>query len=279
MLDTFAYPVSALMMLLHDLLSLWLVPDTGLTWVLSTVVLVCVVRLVLLRPAWVQLRAARRTALLQPQLAALKRRHSKDPQGYLTAARELRRSEGSSVASGLLPLLLQLPVFLGLYHLLAGFTAWGALGSNGIFSAEQVQSFAEATVFGVPLSAAIRTPAALLQTLQPGLGTAQVVAVVLPLLLVAALATFLNGWRQHRRSRAVATPAPDATRETDNPLADSMRQVTGLMVWLAPLGLLLGGILFPLPLAMAVYWAVNGTWTTLQTQLMNARLDRRYPAI
>jgi YidC/Oxa1 family membrane protein insertase len=49
------------------------------------------------------------------------------------------------------------------------------------------------------------------------------------------------------------------------------------MVWGAPLGLLLGGIVFPLPLAMAVYWAVNGTWTTAQTQLMTARLDRLLP--
>lgn len=49
------------------------------------------------------------------------------------------------------------------------------------------------------------------------------------------------------------------------------------MVWLAPLGLLVAGIAFPLPLAMAHYWAVNGTWTTVQTWAMTARLDRSLP--
>jgi YidC/Oxa1 family membrane protein insertase len=269
MLDAFAYPISALMKLLHDLLGLWLGPDSGLSWVGSIVLLVCVVRLVLLRPAWMQLRSLRRTAQLQPQLRDLKRRHGKDQQAYVRAVRELHQQEGVGVAGGFLPMLLQLPVLLGLYHVLGAFTVLGTSGHNGVFGPEQVRSFASATLWDVPLSAAIRTPAAALSLLQPGLTTLSVVQVVLPLLLIAALATFVNGWQSQRRQ---PSPAPD-----DNPLADSMRRVTRSMVWLAPVGLLIGGIVLPLPLGLAIYWAVNGTWTTAQTQLMNRRLDRLLP--
>jgi YidC/Oxa1 family membrane protein insertase len=269
LLDAFAYPVSVLMNLLHDLLSRWLAPDSGAAWVVSVVLLVCVVRLILLRPTWRQLWSARRTAQLQPQLRALKHQHGKDQLAYARAARELQRSEGVGVAAGLLPLLLQLPVLVGLYHLLVDFTVLGAAGGNGVFSPDQVHSFASATVLGVPLSAAIRTPVSVLAALQPGLTALGVVSVVLPLLLVAALATFVNAW--HARQR------PVALTDEDNPLADTMRRMTRAMVWLAPLGVLVGGVVVPLPVALALYWAVNGTWTTVQTVLMTKRLDRLLP--
>jgi YidC/Oxa1 family membrane protein insertase len=268
MLDAFAYPVSALMLLWHHLLSLLSPSDSGVTWVATIVLLVCSVRLLLLRPGWNQLVAARRTALLKPQLQALKRRHGADQQAYVQAVRELHRSEGVGLASGVLPLLLQLPAILGLYHLLIDFTRPGA-GSNGLFGVDQVHSFASATMFGVPLSAAVRTSADVLAALRPGLTGVDVLWVLLPFLVVAAAATFVNGWRSLSRQPA---PGPD-----EGPLADSLRRTGRAMVWLGPIALLVGGIAFPLPLALAIYWAVNGTWTTVQTQLMTSRLDRRWP--
>ena len=173
------------------------------------------------------------------------------------------------MAGGLLPALTQLPVLIGLYHLLASFTVLGGSGSNGLFGPGEVHSFASATVFGVPLSAAIRTPVSVLGALQPGLTTVSVVAVVLPLLVLAAVAAFANAWHARRRQ-------PVATTTDDLP-ADIMRRVTSSMVWLAPLGVLVGGVAFPLPVALALYWAVNGTWTTVQTVLMTRRLDRLLP--
>lgn len=268
MLDAFAYPVSALMLLWHHLLTLFSPPDSGLTWVATIILLVCSVRLLLLRPAWNQLVAARRTALLQPQLQALKRRHGGDQQAYVQAVRQLHRDEGVGLASGVLPLLLQLPAILGLYHLLINFTRSGA-GSNGLFGVEQVLSFASATAFGVPLAAAVRTPAETLVALQPGLTGSDVLWVLLPCLLVAAVAAFVNGRRSLRRQPPAG---PD-----DGPLAESLRRTGRAMVWLSPFALLVGGIAFPLPLALAIYWAVNGTWTTVQTELMTSRLDRRWP--
>ena len=267
MLDAFAYPVSALMQLWHDLLSLLIPPDSGAAWVGSLLLLVLTIRLLLVRSTWDQLRSARRMAVLRPRLAALKAQHGADQVRYLAEVRRLQKEEGVG-AAGCLPLLVQLPVFAGLYHLLARFADPGTAGSNGVFGPEQVRSFAHAQLLDVPLAAALRSPAAVLESLQPGLSAGSVLFVVLPLLLVAAAATFLNALAAARRQRLTAPPADD------EPLAATMRSVTEAMVWVAPVGLLAGGLLFPVPLALILYWAVNGTWTTAQTLLMNRRLDR-----
>lgn len=270
MFDALSYPVSLVMKVWHDLLGLAASPDSGLLWLGSIVLLVVTVRLILLRPAWKQMWSARRTAQIQPQMAELKRKHGSDQQAYLQAAQQLQRGEGISLASGCLPLLIQMPVFVGLYHLLADFTVTAGGGSNGVFNAAEVASFAHSTVLGVPLSAAIRTSAEALTALAPGLTTPHVVLVVLPLLIIAAVATFVNMWRTQRRQAPV--PVDDS-----NPMAASMQQVSKMMLWLAPIGLVVCGLFFPIPLALVFYWAVNGTWSTVQTQIMTARLDRTLP--
>jgi len=266
MLDAFAYPVSVLMQLLHTLLSYLLVPDSGAVWVGSLVLLVCTIRLLLLHSAWTAARSARRMAVLRPRLAALKAEHGSDPATYAAAVRRAQREEGVG-AAGLLPVLAQLPVFLGLYHLLARFADSRSSGANGVFGPEQVSSFAHARLFDVPLAAAVTSPTAVLETLQQGLSTGDVLVVVLPLLLMAAAATFVNALVAVRRQRASAPAAEDV-------MATAMRQVGGAMVWVGPVGVLLGGLLFPVPLALFVYWAVNGTWTTVQMLVINRHLDR-----
>ena len=266
MLDAFAYPVSALMALWHDLLSTVLPPGSGAAWVGSILLLVGTIRLLLLRSSWTQLRTSRQLAALRPRLAALKEEHGQDQAAYLEAVRQLRRQEGVG-AAGCLPLLAQVPVFLGLYHLLARFAAVDLPGSNGVFTADQVRSFAHATVFDVPLAAAVRSPATVLESLAPGLVTADVLVVALPLLLVAALATFGNGLLAARRQRATAD-------DPDDPVALAMRRVTEVLVWVGPLGVLAGGLLYPVPVALLLYWAVNGTWTWVQTAVLHRCLDR-----
>lgn len=272
LLSLLSYPVSALMKLVHAVIGLILDPGGGAAWVLTIVLLVIVVRLALLLPAWRQQVAARRAAALQPRLADLKRRHGKDRAGYLQAAAELQRREGASAGASLLPLLVQVPVFLGLYHLLAGFTVAGA-GGNGVFGAAEVALFAHASVFGVPLSAAIHAPAATLAALAPGLTAWSVAAVVLPVAVIAAAATFVGMWWTRRRQSAAPQPAAD-----DTALGSSMRQLSTVMMWLSPAGIIAGAVLFPIPLALVTYWAINASMSTVQSVVMGRLLDRSSPA-
>lgn len=276
MLDAFAYPVSLLMKLWHDLLLLVLPAGSTAVWPVSLLLLVLTVRLVLLRPAWTQLLAGRRTQLMQPQLAELKRQYRGDSRSFLLAAQALSRREGVGLGSSAVPALLQIPVFTGLYRLLAGFTLTGHSSDNGAFDPTDVASFAHATVFGVPLSAAIRTPLATLQSVSMDLTQQHVIAVVAPLLLIAALATFINAWRSQRR-QAEFTRLGASAATTASPFAAEMQRMTAIMVWLAPAAVLLVGTIVPLPLAIVIYTAINSVCTTIQTQWMAARVDRLLP--
>lgn len=260
-----SYPVSVLMKLLHDLIVVVADPATGAAWILTIVLVVGVVRFVLLVPAWRQQVSARRAAVLQPRLAELRRRHRGDQAAYLRAASALQRQEGVTLGASILPVLIQLPMFFGLYHLLAGFTRAGA-GGNGVFSAAEVASFAHATLFGVPLSATVRAPATALAALSPGLTASGAAAVILPLAAVAALVTFVGLWwsRRHQVGTGISVAA-------------TTNRVSMIMMWASPVGLAVAPLLFPVPLALVVYWVVNGTWTTAQSVLMGLWLDRLHP--
>ncbi|MEZ0066419.1 YidC/Oxa1 family membrane protein insertase [Streptacidiphilus sp. MAP12-20] len=106
----------------------------GMSQVLPTaaaiVLLTVGVRLLLHPLARAAVRGEKTRTRLAPQLAALQRRHRKDPAALQKATTELYRSEGSSPLAGCLPLLLQLPFFSVMYRL---FTNDGDLGGHGLF--------------------------------------------------------------------------------------------------------------------------------------------------
>jgi YidC/Oxa1 family membrane protein insertase len=98
-------------------------PGGGATWVLSVAGVVLVVRLALLPLVARGVRMAHSSARARPQLQALSARYR-----HSTDAESLRRlrEERSAIAAehrmsrlGCLPLLLQLPLWLALYHLLS----------------------------------------------------------------------------------------------------------------------------------------------------------------
>jgi YidC/Oxa1 family membrane protein insertase len=47
--------------------------------------------------------------------------------------------------------------------------------------------------------------------------------------------------------------------------------------YLFPLGLLVSGLLLPLPVAILVYWLTSNAWTLAQQRLAERHLDRTEP--
>lgn len=264
MLDVLSYPVSALMWLCHHLLGLALNPDSGITWSLSVVLLVITVRVVLFVPAVKQFRAMRRARELQPQMAELRRKYSGDIPELSRRVQRLRQEHGVSVLDGWLPTLVQLPLFLGLYHVLANFTRSGMTVeqssrlSNGVFDAAEVGSFLHARLCGAPLSAYLAMPGDALHALGSTLGRADVAAVALPLVILAGVATVITGRHAIRQQGAVSGPAATLSR---------------VFPWVFGLCPVLGGLFFPFPIAIALYWVTNNAWTLAQNYLLTRRFD------
>ncbi len=255
LLDPLYIAVSAVMRAWHSLFVTFLDPSTA--WVLAVVFLVVTLRALLLWPALAQLRTAATLRRIAPQLTALRTRHSEDPVRLLRETSALQRAHGASTWRTLVPALAQMPVFLGLLHVLQGFHTGG---TNYAFGPTEVASFLDARVAGVPLSAYVAMPSALLDGF--GIDRTAVLLVAVPLLLLAAVATHLTVRQSLARS------------PTEGPAGAVMRW----MPWLAPAGAIIAGLMFPLSIGVLLYWLTSNVWTLAQFRLGTAWVERRTPA-
>jgi YidC/Oxa1 family membrane protein insertase len=254
--DIFLYPVSAVLWFWHTVFGAILSPDSGVAWVLAIVFLVFTIRALLIRPALGQLRAARRTQKLAPQMKKIRERYRNDRQRMAQEIQKLHADTGTSPFGGCLPALLQIPVFLSLYWVLRDFTP-GAQ-SNHAFDRQGVVSFLNADLFGAKLGNWINQPVADLAAF--GTDRAHMIAVGVPLMVIAGLATFLSMRMSLRRQADDANP--------------QMAAISKLMMYLAPAGMLLSGFFFPVPIGVLLYFLANNIWTFGQQHLLTGKVDR-----
>ncbi len=107
--------------------------NLGISWSWSIVLLTVIVRIALIPLTWRQIKSMRAMQALQPQLKALQEKYKSDRQVLNQKTMEFYQENKVSPFGSCLPLLLQLPVFFGLYVMLnnAGKTvAEGAVGAS-----------------------------------------------------------------------------------------------------------------------------------------------------
>ena len=270
-LDYIYYPVSGIMWLWYKLFALVLGPNSFFAWALTVMFLVFSLRALLYKPFVRQIRTTRQMQELQPQIKALQKKYGKDRQRMAMEMQKLQREHGFNPVLGCLPMLAQIPVFLGLYHVLMSFnrtqTGFGRLGlsveenrslGNYFFSAADVGHFLDANLFGAPIGAAI--------TQQHGLAAytefsrPAVAGVAVPLMILAGIATYFN-------SRAsIARQSPEAAA---NPQTALMNK---LALYVFPLGVVIGGPF--LPIAIIIYWVSNNIWTFGQQHIVFGKIER-----
>lgn len=216
-------------------------PAAGTTWLLCIAAVVVTVRVAMLPLAAHGVRLARASARARPHLqdlaARYKDRADRDSvRRHLEERRRIAAEHGMS-RLGCLPMLLQLPIWLALYQLLADGAAGVPVGAMG---AELVASLGAATLLGVPLA----------ERGYLGAGVAHL-AVVAGLALVAATLTFVN-------QRYFVAP----NTLTDG-LPEAVASAQQMMPALSALGLLVaGGVV---PVALLAYWVCNSVWTLAQS--------------
>lgn len=275
MLDVIYYPVSGILWVWHKIFGAipFLGPNSGITWALSVMFLVFTLRAILYKPFVKQVRTTRQMQELQPQIKALQKKYSKDRQRMALEMQKLQKEHGFNPIMGCLPVLLQAPVFIGLFHVLRSFNrtgeGFGQLGMsiednantpNYFFSAADVQSFLDARLFGAPISAAMTTPPAQLEAYGVPIPSVwSIAAVAVPLMIIASIATHFN-------SRASVARQSEAAAA--NPQSAIMNK---LALYVFPLGVLVGGPF--LMIAILLYWVSNNIWTYAQQHLVFRRID------
>jgi YidC/Oxa1 family membrane protein insertase len=275
-LDYFYYPVSAIMWLWYKAFGFLLGPSNFFAWTLSVMFLVFSLRAILYKPFVRQIRTTRQMQELQPQIKALQKKYGKDRQRMALEMQKLQREHGFNPILGCLPMLAQIPVFLGLYHVLRCFnrtsTGIGQLGlspernrelGNYVFTAADVGHFLDANLFGAPLGATMTQRGASLQAFAE-FSRPAVVAVGVPVMILAGIATYFN-------SRAsVARQSPEAAA---NPQTAMMNK---LALYVFPLGVVVGGPF--LPLAIIFYWFSNNIWTFGQQHVVFGMIEKEEEA-
>jgi YidC/Oxa1 family membrane protein insertase len=279
-LDYFYYPVSAIMWLWYKAFSAvpGLGPASFFTWTLSVMFLVFTLRAILYSPFVRQIRTTRQMQELQPQIKALQKKYGKDRQRMALEMQKLQKEHGFNPILGCLPMLVQIPVFLGLYHVLRCFnrtsTGIGQLGlspernrslGNYVFSATDVGHFLDANLFGAPLGASMTQRGASLAAFQGfEFSRPAVAAVGVPVMILAGIATYFN-------SRA--SVARQSVEAAANPQTAMMNK---LALYVFPLGVVVGGPF--LPLAIILYWVANNIWTYGQQHYVFGKMEQREEA-
>ncbi len=275
-LDIIYYPVSGIMWLWYKAFALVLGPSNFFAWALSVMFLVFTLRAILYKPFVRQIRTTRQMQELQPQIKALQKKYGKDRQKMALEMQKLQREHGFNPVLGCLPMLAQIPVFLGLYHVLRSFNRTGGIGfghlnlspeanreiGNYVFSAGDVGHFLDANLFGAPIGAYMTQSSGLDAFTE--FHRAAVIAVGVPLMIIAGIATHFNSRASVGRQSAEAAA---------NPQTAIMNR---LALYVFPLGVVVGGPF--LPLAIILYWVSNNMWTYGQQHFVFGMIEKEEEA-
>jgi YidC/Oxa1 family membrane protein insertase len=250
------YPVSFILWCWHWVFGHVFGESSGIAWALSVVFLVFTLRALLFKPFVGQVRSMRKMQEFAPELQKLKKKYANDKQRQAQEMQKLQSEHGVNPLGGCLPMLVQIPVFIGLFHVLRSFKpGWGEVY---FFDAQGVESFVNAKLFGANLSTFITMPVE--QLGQFHTERTSVMLVAIPMMIVASIATHFTA----RHSVARQTQSA-----TDNPQTAIMNKLT---LYIFPLGVLVGGLFFPI--AILLYWLSNNGWTLAQQHFVYQRIDR-----
>lgn len=284
MLNFIYWPISAILWFWHKVESFVLDPGSGLSWVLAIVLLTFTIRALLVKPMLNQMRSMRKMQELQPLMQEIRKKYPNDQQKLMEETRKLQKEMGVNPVAGCLPVLVQMPVFIGLFHVLRSFnrtgTGTGQLGlspevnretANYIFSAADVQSFLDARLFGVPLSAFISMPKEMYQAFQPVDFTRTDIALVAaPLIVIIVLATHFNARLSVDRQKARRESGLQKPPANDQ-MQMQMDMMNRMMLWFMPLTILFTGVLWHLGLLF--YMVSNNIWTFFQQRWIFDKID------
>src|ERR1041384_7053741 len=98
--------------------------NAGLAIILFTIV----ARLIILPLTLKSLQSTRKMQELQPQIKELQRTYGKDPQKLQQETMKLYREYKVNPAGGCLPMILQFPIFIGVYQAVIGLTPSSVAG-------------------------------------------------------------------------------------------------------------------------------------------------------
>jgi YidC/Oxa1 family membrane protein insertase len=235
--------VAWIMVAFHRLLTgVGMPAASGVTWALSIVGLVVVIRILLIPLFVKQIRASRALQLVQPEIQKIQKKYKgkADQESRQAMTKETMaayKEAGTNPFSSCLPLLLQAPIFFALFRVLNNIPKKDF--SIGPLTPELRAQADAATLLGAPLSDTF---------LKAETVSTQILTLVLIVLM--SLSQFITS-RQLLMKNMPASAL-------DNPFARQQK----LLMYVLPVVFAVTGVNFPI--GVLIYWLTTNIWSTGQ---------------
>ncbi|WP_040160037.1 membrane protein insertase YidC [Nigerium massiliense] len=244
MMQPIYWAISGIIVGFHWLFSRFMNPDSGWTWALAIISLTVVVRSLMI-PLFVrQINTSRKMQLLGPKIKALQDKYGTDRERLGQETMKLYKEENVNPAASCLPLLLQMPIFIGLFNVLNSVSRGHAQGEFFVREPALVDSLRHAKIFGAEISG----------TFLPitTIGPTQFVAAFLIIAMTATLFfTQLHMMRKNMPPESLEGP---------------MAQQQKMMLYMFPVIYLITGV--SIPIGVMIYWLASNLWTLGQQYLL-----------
>ncbi|MEY4163518.1 MAG: hypothetical protein RLZZ79_470 [Actinomycetota bacterium] len=235
-LDPLYWIVSGVMVVIHRALSPVFGETSGVTWTLSIVALVVLIRILLIPLFVKQIKSQRALTALSPEMKRIQQKYKDDRQKQSEELMKLYKEHKTNPLASCFPILAQAPIFFALFTVLNG------IGKNppqarGTLTTELAAQAAEAEFFGARIS----------QTFL-GSGDLTVKIVTVALIALMSLTTFTT----QRQLMVKGMPKMDSSNNV-------MLQQQKVMLYLFPLIFAVTGVNFPV--GVLIYWSTTNFWT------------------
>jgi len=221
---------------IHDLLSPIFGSSSGVTWSLSIIGLVVIIRIILIPLFVKQIKSQRALTALQPHMKEIQKKYKDDRQKQSEEMMKLYKEHKTNPLASCFPILAQAPIFFALFTVLNG------IGKNppvrhGVFTQEDVVNAAQAKFFGAPISQTF---------LSSDITTVKLVTIVL--IAFMSLTTFTT----QRQLMTKGMPKMDSSNNI-------MLQQQKIMLYAFPVIFAITGVNFPI--GVLIYWSTTNLWT------------------
>jgi YidC/Oxa1 family membrane protein insertase len=235
-LDPLYWIVSGVMVSIHTALSPLFGGASGVTWTLSIMGLVVLIRTILIPLFVKQIKSQRALTALAPEMKKIQQKYKDDRQKQSEELMKLYKTHKTNPMASCFPILAQAPIFFALFTVLNG------IGKNppqarGVLTSEIAAQMAKAEFFGAPISQTF---------LGSSDGTVKIVTVFLIFLM--SLTTFTT----QRQLMVKGMPKLDSSN-------NMMLQQQKIMLYLFPIIFAVSGVNFPI--GVLIYWSTTNFWT------------------
>jgi YidC/Oxa1 family membrane protein insertase len=209
---------------------------SGVTWTLSIMGLVVLIRTILIPLFVKQIKSQRALTALAPEMKKIQQKYKDDRQKQSEELMKLYKTHKTNPMASCFPILAQAPIFFALFTVLNG------IGKNppqarGVLTSEIAAQMAKAEFFGAPISQTF---------LGSSDGTVKIVTVFLIFLM--SLTTFTT----QRQLMVKGMPKLDSSN-------NMMLQQQKIMLYLFPVIFAVSGVNFPI--GVLIYWSTTNFWT------------------